>query len=195
MEATQRCSSLILAFPPTLWALQDAGLDLSDEERQVFEPVSKHKFYSGAVRLATPYSTTFGAASLHPALPPDPTGDPVVFTKLHDNLDIAITSSRSSLDVSKDEAYTRLKRTLSFFNKDPKHADAPSRPVTDEDILAFQENEYFPHYSSQQLREGYYHLFDELQGKRKTYYASGFNMFELIEYALRAGQDIATRYF
>ncbi|CAG8900326.1 unnamed protein product [Penicillium egyptiacum] len=194
---TQPCAALILAFPPTLSSLQNAGLDLSDEEREVFTPVGTHSFYSGAVRLSTPHTMTFGAASAHPGLPPDATGDPVVFTKLHSDLDIAITSSwgpyRGSL--TRDQAYARLKSTLSAFNKDPRDAGVSAGTVSDEDVLAFQENEYFPHYDTQQLREGYYELFEGLQGQRGTYYASGFNMFELVEYALRAGQDVARRFF
>ncbi|KAJ5470949.1 hypothetical protein N7530_008306 [Penicillium desertorum] len=194
---TQSCAALILAFPPTLSSLGNAGLDLSDEEREVFTPVGTHSFYSGAVRLSTPHTMTFGAASAHPGLSPDATGDPVVFTKLHGDLDVAITSSwgpyRGSL--TRDEAYARLKRTLSAFNKDPRDVGVSAGAVSDEDVLAFQENEYFPHYDSQQLREGYYELFEGLQGQKGTYYASGFNMFELVEYALRAGQDITKRFF
>lgn len=194
---TQACAAVILAFPPTMAALQGANLDLSEDEREVFGPVGVNSFYSGAVRMSTPHAMTFGAASAHPGLPPDATGDPVVCTKLHGNLDVAITSSwgpyRGSL--AKDEAYVRLKAALSQFNRDPRDPSSQAVPITDEDVLAFQENEYFPHYDSEQLREGYYELFDRLQGQRKTYYASGFNTFELVEYAIRAGQDIARTYF
>ncbi|KAJ5648906.1 uncharacterized protein N7484_002629 [Penicillium longicatenatum] len=194
---TQPCAALVLAFPPTLSSLQGAGLDLSDEEQEVFTPVGTHSFYSGAVRLSTPRAMTFGAASAHPGLPPDATGDPVVFTKLHDDLDIAITSSWGPYrgDLTRDQAYKRLKSTLSVFNKDPRDAGGSAETVSDEDVLAFQENEYFPHFDPKQLREGYYELFEGLQGQQRTYYASGFNMFELVEYALRAGQDVAKRFF
>lgn len=186
-----------MAFPPTLSSLQGAGLDLSEDELEVFSPVGTHSFYSGAVRLSTPHSMTFGAASAHPGLPPDATGDPVVFTKLHTDLDIAITSSWGPYRgvLTRDQAYMRLKNTLSAFNKDPRHDNVTAGAVSDDDILAFQDNEYFPHYDPQQLREGYYELFEALQGQQKTYYASGFNMFELVEYALRAGQDVAKRFF
>ncbi|KAJ5237940.1 hypothetical protein N7489_008031 [Penicillium chrysogenum] len=179
---TQSCAALILAFPPTLSSLQNAGLDVTDEEREVFTQVGTHSFYSGA---------------RPPGPSPDATGDPVVFTKLHGDLDIAITSSwgpyRGSL--TRDEAYARLKSTLSAFNKDPRDAGVFAGAVSDENVLAFQENDYFPHYDSQQLREGYYELFEALQGQKGTYYASGFNMFELVEYALRAGQDVTKRFF
>lgn len=88
-----------------------------------------------------------------------------------------------------------MKTSLSKFNMDPRDNATTPLPVTDEDVLAFQENEYFPHYDPKQLREGYYELFERLQGQQKTYYASGFNMFELVEYAIRAGQDVARTYF
>lgn len=193
---SQRCTALVLAFPPTLASLKKAGLELSEDEMEVFTPVGTHSFYSGAVRLSTPHAMTFGLASAHPGLPPDATGDPVVFTKLHNHLDIAITSSWGSYhgNLTRDQAYERLKATLSSFNKDPRDASAAPQAVTDEDVLAFQDNEYFPHYDSQELRDGYYELFEGLQGQKNTYYASGFNMFELIEYALRAGQDVASRF-
>ena len=194
---TQTCAAVILAFPPTMTALQAANLDISEDEREVFGPVGINSFYSGAVRMSTPHAMTFGAASAHPGLPPDATGDPVVCTKLHGDLEVAITSSwgpyRGSL--TKDEAYTRLKTTLSQFNRDPRDPSSAAVPITDADVLAFQENEYFPHYDPKQLREGYYGLFERLQGQRKSYYASGFNTFELVEYAIRAGQDIARTYF
>ncbi|KAI9038314.1 FAD/NAD(P)-binding domain-containing protein [Aspergillus affinis] len=90
---TQTCSAVILAFPPAVSALKSANLDLSEGEHEVFGPVGINSFYSGAVKMSTPHGMTFGAASPHPGLPPDATGDPVVCKKLHGHLDIAITSS------------------------------------------------------------------------------------------------------
>jgi hypothetical protein len=53
----QPCSAVVLAFPPTLSALQYAGLDLTEDERRVFAPVGIHSFYSAAVQMKTPHST------------------------------------------------------------------------------------------------------------------------------------------
>ncbi|TVY34652.1 Uncharacterized protein LOCC1_G008301 [Lachnellula occidentalis] len=194
---TQSCSSVVLAFLPTLSALQSTGLDLSDDEREVFSPVGINSFYSAAVQMKTPHGMTFGAASAHPMLPPDPTGEPVVVVKLHDDLDIAITSSWGAYrgNMSKAEAYSRLKSTLSKFNKDPRNQTSVAVPLTDSDVLAFQENDYFPHFDEDQLALGFYEKFEALQGKRNTYYASGLNKFELVEYAIRAGQDVVRTHF
>jgi hypothetical protein len=196
-QRTQSCSAVVLAFPPTLSALKAANLDLTKGEKAVFAPVGINSFYSGAVRMKTPHSMTFGAASSSPALPPDPAGDPVVYVKLHSDLEVAITSSWGPYrgNLTKAEAYSRLKKTLSKFNKDPRDTTSAAVPITDSDVLAFQENEYFPHFDSEQLAAGYYQRFNSLQGKNKTYFVSGFNMFELVEYAIRAGQDVVRTYF
>ena len=194
---TQSCSAVVMAFPPTVSALQGAGLSLTEDEREVFAPVGINSFYSGAVHMKTPHAMTFGAASTHPMLPPDPAGEPVVAVKLHNDLEVAITSSWGPYrgNLTKAEAYSRLKSTLSKFNKDPRNTTSMSVPITDADVLAFQENDYFPHFDEDELAMGYYEKFENLQGHRNTYYASGFNMFELVEYAIRAGQDIARTYF
>jgi hypothetical protein len=193
----QACSAVVLAFPPTLSALQYAGLDLTEDEREVFAPVGIHSFYSAAVQMKTPHAMTFGAASSHPMLPPDPTGEPVVVVKLHKDLEIAITSSWGPYrgNLTKAQAYYRLKNTLSKLNKDPRNATSVAVLITDADVLAFQENDYFPHFDEEQLAMGFYKKFEDLQGTRNTYYASGFNKFELVEYAIRAGQDVVRTYF
>ncbi|KAG6357281.1 hypothetical protein INS49_015159 [Diaporthe citri] len=194
---TQPCSAVVIAFPPTLRALQSAGLDLTESERAVFSAVGINSFFSGAVRMKTPHAMTFGAASPHPMLPVDPTGEPVVAVKLHQDLEVAITSSWGPYrgNLTKAEAYDRLKSTLSKLNRDPRDSASVAVPVTDEDVLAFQENDYFPHFDEHELAMGYYEKFERLQGQGKTYYASGFNMFELIEYAIRAGQDVVRTHF
>ncbi|KAI1077924.1 FAD/NAD-P-binding domain-containing protein [Whalleya microplaca] len=194
---TQSCSAVVMAFPPTLSALEAAGLDLTEDEQEVFAPVGINSFYSGAVRMKTPHFMTFGAASSHPMVPPEPAGEPVVAVKLHEDLEVAITSSWGPYrgNMTKEEAYARLKSTLSKFNKDPRDETSAAVRITDDDVLAFQENDYFPHFDEDELAMGYYEKFERLQGQRKTYYASGFNMFELVEYAIRAGQDVVRTYF
>ncbi|KAJ7716409.1 hypothetical protein B0H14DRAFT_2643845 [Mycena olivaceomarginata] len=49
--------------------------------------------------------------------------------------------------------------------------------------------------SQPQLEAGYYAKFNALQGEKNTYYASGLNGFETVEYAIRAGIDVAETYF
>ncbi|KAL9623219.1 MAG: hypothetical protein Q9160_002534 [Pyrenula sp. 1 TL-2023] len=186
-----------MAFPPSVSALEAAGLDLTEDERQVFSSVVVHSFYTGAVRIKTPNTVVLGPASSHPMLPDAPNGDPLIAVRVHKDLDIALTSSWAPIDgnMTRDEVYSRLKTTLSKFNRDPRDKESVNVPITDDDVLMFQENDYFPHFDEHKLAMGYYKKFDMLQGKGNTYYASGFNKFELVEYAIQAGQDVARTYF
>lgn len=198
-DCWQPCSSLVLAFPPTLENLQAAGLDLTEDEHTVFGPVGVHNYYSSAVEFeGLPFGVSYiGASNISAAQPPPNDGQPVAALRLHENSNIVTWWSWGPYRVYQDisTAYDLLKTTLSRINKDPRNATAASAPVTDEDIYAFRKWDYFPHYDSQQLAQGYFAKFNALQGQKKTYYASGFNGFENVEWALRAGRDVADSYF
>jgi hypothetical protein len=193
----QKCSALILAFPPTLSALYAANLDVSANEETVFGPVGLTAYFSSAVRLITPPDFLFNAESIAPNVPPDADGEPVAFLQLFSTSNIATVWSWGPYrgNLTADQATTLLKETLSRVNKDPRNASAVPQPVTNADILGFQQNEYFPHFDSQQLAGGWYEKFNALQGQKNTYYASGLNGFETVEFALRAGIDIVDSYF
>ena len=61
--------------------------------------------------------------------------------------------------------------------------------------MDFRAWDYFPHFDKDQLDNGYYEKFNSLQGYMGTYYASGLNGFETVEFAVRAGKDVANSYF
>ncbi|KAH7364162.1 FAD/NAD-P-binding domain-containing protein [Rhexocercosporidium sp. MPI-PUGE-AT-0058] len=189
----QQCSSVILAFPPTVPALQAAKLNLTPDEITVFSPLTLISYFSGAVRLQTPRNLSFSAAS-PPNIPVAATGAPVSLLHLFNTSDIATTWSWGN-NTSKAIARQLLKETLSKINKDPTDPAAVPVPVTDKDILGFQQNDYFPHFGPQELAAGWYDKFNKLQGVKNTYFASGLNGFETVEFALRAGSEIVETFF
>jgi hypothetical protein len=214
--SAQNCSKLVLAFPPVMHALQAANLDISDDEMTVFSPVGITKYWSGAVRVATPNGIAFAGflretfvglisqllgenifplADFIPWLP-DAAGEPVAMVRLFNASDIATTYSWGKYGSNQTLAQAKvlLKQTISKINKDPRVAGAKPTPITDDDIKDFQEWDYFPHYDGPQLDQGYYIKFDQLQGIRNTYYVSGLNGFETVEYSIRAGIDIVENY-
>ncbi|PVH85846.1 FAD/NAD(P)-binding domain-containing protein [Cadophora sp. DSE1049] len=187
------CSSVILAFPPTIPALQAANVKPTDDEVTVFSPLDLISYFSGAVRLQTPRNLTFSAAS-PPTVPVAATGAPISLLHLFNTSDIATTWSWGN-GTSTAVARQLLKETLSRINKDPTDPAAVPKPVTDKDILGFQQNDYFPHFGPTELAGGWYDKFNKLQGAKKTYYASGLNGFETVEFAIRAGSEIVQTYF
>lgn len=70
-----------------------------------------------------------------------------------------------------------------------------SLQVRDEDIRAFRKWDYFPHFDGAALRGGAYGAFNELQGCEDTYWVSGLNGMETVEWAIRGAQDVVASYF
>ena len=194
----QKCSALVLAFPPTVDALTSAGLDVSAEERELFAAVRLINYFSGAVAMAVPAGDLYYANSTSPAVPPAAEGQPVGFIRLFGASDVVTTWSWGALGTTYTEAQARrvLLEALARVNK-PAPADpaSPTIPLAEADIRAFRQHDYFPHVSGADLVDGWYARFDALQGTENTYYASGLNGFEMVEYALRAGKDVVDTYF
>ncbi|PSR74075.1 hypothetical protein PHLCEN_2v10147 [Hermanssonia centrifuga] len=190
-EATQTCSKVILAFPPVSHALEAANLQLSAEEQEVFSPVEITKYWSGAIQVATPNGYAYSAVAFEPA------GQLSAYLRLFDASPIATTWSWGKTGSKQTTAQAKklLRSTISKFNKDPNNATEIPQPVTEEDVRQFEEWDYFPHYNTKDLEAGFYDKFNKLQGQQNTYYASGFNGFETVEFAIRAGQDIVATYF
>ncbi|OCK99957.1 FAD/NAD(P)-binding domain-containing protein [Cenococcum geophilum 1.58] len=196
-ECQQKCSSVIIAFPPTLENLKKTGLDLTRSETEVFAAVGVNNYFSAAVKLNIPYGVSFIAASSSPSIPPPNVGEPVALLLLNPASQIATSWSWGPYRQfeSKEEARELLKTTLSKINKDPRNVTAMSVPVSEIDIRAFRKWDYFPHFDSPELKNDWYGKFNALQGKEKTFWASGLNGMELVEWAIRAGQDVVNSYF
>ena len=217
----QKCHKLVLAFPPVMHALNAANLDLDQKETAVFSPVGIIKYWSGAVQVTIPFADIFfgcftqnflevfgkvirlggmidADAAFRDYLPalPKAAGYPMGFVRIFPISNIATTWSwgKYKSNQTLGEAKSLLKELLSKLNKDPRVPTAEPKPITDADVVAFREWDYFPHFDQDELENGFYARFNELQGYKNTYYASGLNGFETVEFAIRAGQDVVDTY-
>ncbi|KAF2704639.1 FAD/NAD(P)-binding domain-containing protein [Pleomassaria siparia CBS 279.74] len=193
----QECSSIIFALPPTIENLERAGLDLSEAEYNVFKYTGVHNYFSSAVKFKLPFGVSYIASSKNESVPPPDDGEPVAVLRLSNESDISTSWSWGPYREFESEASARalLQETLSKINKDPRNATALSVPLNNTDIRAFRKWDYFPHFDSQPLRDGAYTRMNKLQGSKKTYWASGLNGMETVEWAIRAGQDVVNSYY
>ena len=191
----QNCSTLVLAFPPTLAALGAAGLDLVPEETAVFGAIALTAYFSGAVAMPNvPSLTPFAAVRPAHDLPPPADGQPVTFIRLFPDSPLATTwswANGAAANISVDAARTLLAQTLGRLDRDPEAPPGAPLPQGDADVRAFRGWDYFPHFESPQLAGGWYARLAALQGARGTWFASGLNGFETVEFAVRAGADVA----
>ncbi|KAF2266973.1 hypothetical protein CC78DRAFT_531068 [Lojkania enalia] len=193
----QTCSRLIFAFPPTIENLERAGLDMTKEEHEVFSLVGIHNYFSSAVEFMLPYGVSYIAESPNPGAPPPNDGEPVAVLRLSQQSSVSTAWSWGPYGEYYAESAARdlLNETMSQLNKDPRNASEAAVPLAKGDIRAFRKWDYFPHFDSPALAEGVYGKLNKLQGKGKSYWASGLNGMETVEWAVRAGREIVDCYF
>ncbi|CAE7011369.1 hypothetical protein P3342_003408 [Pyrenophora teres f. teres] len=192
----QECKEVILAFPPNIDNLERAGLDMTEAEHATFQNVTTHQYYSSAVELELPFGVSYIANATNNTVPPPNDGEPVAVLHLTESSNVSVAWSWGPYEFQTEEAARQLlKKSLSAVNKDPRNANATSRPVTDSDVKAFRKWDYFPHFGSKALCEGAYAKLIDLQGQKKTYYASGLSGMEIVEWAVRGGREVVDTYF
>ncbi|KAL3590849.1 hypothetical protein FPOAC2_13051 [Fusarium poae] len=195
---TQHYSDIILAFPPTYQALKESGLDLSAAERSLFTQVGVNSYFSSAVHMnKLGHNLTVSQELPDPLTPFKAKGQPVYIVPLHPESNIiSIYSADNPEHPSVSRVKGLLVRDLSKINKDLANPHAVSTKINTVDIRAFSgEIDYFPHLGSEALVDGWYEKFNALQGKDHTYFTSGLNSFELVEYTIRAARDLVATHF
>lgn len=185
---------MVLAFPPVASALKAAGLELSQTENAVFSKVQTTEYWAGAV-----HTNQIPPKKLYLQDPPVADGEPVGFWRLFDESNITTAYSWGPYqgNLSTEAAKALLVSTMSKLNFDPA-TQTPDQAVlvTASDVPAFvKPADYFPHFDERDLKDGIYEQFNKLQGVKNTYYCSGLNGFETVEFAIRAGKDIVASYF
>jgi hypothetical protein len=192
----QECASVIFAFPPSIEALERAGVDLSEEEHNTFQNVTTHQYYSSAVELELPFGVSYIANSSSPAVPPPNDGEPVAVLHLNKQSNVSVAWSWGPYEFQSEETARRLLvESLSDINKDPRNTTQTPTPLKKDDVKAFKKWDYFPHFGPDALRSGAYAKLNELQGCKKSYWASGLGGMEIVEWAVRSGQDVVDTYF
>jgi hypothetical protein len=192
---TQKCSALIFAFPPTLTNLERAGLDLVEQENAVFKDVDQNNYFSSAVELALPFGVSYIANSSNPSVPPPADGEPVAVLRLSERSNVSTSWSWGTDEVANKTAFDLLNSTMSDLNRDPRNNTAHGEALAPSNIRAFRQWDYFPHFNTQPLKDGAYGKLLKLQGCRRSYWASGLQGMEIVEWAVRAGADVVDNYF
>jgi hypothetical protein len=171
---------------------------LSAAERTLFAQVTVNGYFSSAVRMdKLGDNLTVSQVLPNPLEPFKPEGQPVYLTPLHPESDIV---SVYSADDPAHPSATRVKKhlvsDLSKINKDLDDVHAQGTRVGTADIRAFSgQIDYFPHVGPKALADGWYERFNHLQGTDHTYFTSGLNSFELVEYTIRAARDLVGQHF
>lgn len=172
-------------------------MDLTEDEQDLFSGVLTHNYFSSAVKFNLPYNASYIAQSANSTVPPPNVGEPVAVLRLSRDSDVVTSWSWGPDREFMSEKYARnlLQTTLSKINRDPGNLTAQAEPLCSDDIKAFRKWDYFPHFDTEPLRNGSYAKLNKIQGQKKSFWASGLSGMEIVEWAIRGGQDVVDSYF
>ena len=186
VETTQTCSRVVLAFPPTIRALNALNMPLTSDENSLFSKLTLTPYWSSAVAVNTPFHDSYLQN------PFKRLGEPVAFVRLFNESNVATGWQWGEIS-SEREAKELLADTITLVQTG---ADIHPPTVIVDDVKAIRTWEYFAHFTGSDLTTGNaYGKLAALQGVSGTYWASGLNGFETVEFAVRAGKDLVRSYF
>ncbi len=202
-STTSTCSSVVLAFPPVLSALTPPtgiNISLTLAERAVFTLVQISPYWSWAADApGVPYKVV---AQQDPFVPK---GEPVTMLRLFEESGVATGWSwgpgNGTGGLSTEEVTNLARSTIAevqegFSTLNVSSQSSASKPDTNSDpVKELRKWDYFPHFGLAELASGLYEKYNALQGNQKTYYSSGLNGFETVEFAIRAAKELAETFF
>jgi len=155
-------------------------------------------YWVSAVNMQpVPTWDTFFASDPNPFIPPPADGEPVAFIRTSNASDVVSAWSWAADDTTLSDAgaLSLLKTTLSKLNRANPGATTKTVPIADSDVKAFTKVDYFPRWNTKQLQAGVYEKYYALQGQKNTYFTSGLDGFELVEFAVRSAKNLVANHF
>ncbi len=158
-------------------------LDLSAAELALFQQIELDPFV--VTTYPTSCKTPVHAVSF--LFPRPDIGHPYVVTQQF--ADTPLLSIYSRIDrkgtVTRDEVLQNNRELLRTIG-----ANDP-----DVELYTYDEFPYFPHVTSDSMRQGFYRQLEGLQGKRSTYYVGGLLAFELVETIAEYSRHLVATHF
>ncbi len=173
---------LILACPQ-LPALLGEFLELSGEERALFEQVLFNPFFVTAYKAPG----TERVAAVTFSLPEPDLGQPFVVTRQYPENDFISIYTRGDREgaINRDKVEAHNAAFLAEIGaENPQLHDFCS-----------DEWAYFPHVSPAAVEAGFYTALDALQGRNRTFYCGGLLAFELVETIAEQAHHLVETHF
>jgi protoporphyrinogen oxidase len=158
-------------------------LELTDEERRLFDQVTHDQYYTVAVD-ASGFTTEELYILMQDGsygIPED--GDPVSFIRHFAETDTLVMYCYAKDPISEAEMLERMKAAITRMGG------------SEIDVKATFEWAYFPHVSPESLRDGFYDDLHLLQSRNRTYYSGGLLNFEDVENTVTYSKYLVDTFF
>lgn len=191
-----KCDDVILAFPPTTNALSIVdGLDPATKD--LFTNVHAVSYWEVIVSDlpdCAPYNylSCLAADNLYFKSPDKADAlaashdIPNVYFVPSEGGNVLVMFNGGSKDFDQEDVFGIIRGHL--------HAAFDYEPGS-YSIELYKKWPYFPHVSSEEMKDGFYSKLEEVQGEQNLYITGGFRDFELVENSMRTTEDLLLRHF
>ncbi|KAI0087479.1 FAD/NAD-P-binding domain-containing protein [Irpex rosettiformis] len=184
----QHCAKVVFAFPPTLENLRAINMPLTSQEAEVFSKVGITAYWASAVETKLDFPKPYYQ------MPLEPLNTPVAFIRIFNESPITTAWSWGAIGSNPPlELVTDL--LVDTISQVQVGLGLESPIIGQDAVKDIRKWDYFPHFGSADLAAGVYAEYNSLQGQQNTYFSSGLNGFELVEFAIRAGKDLVATFF
>lgn len=185
VKATQHYDYLILACPLTPDVLKNLGLQWNTAEQKI----------SNAIQINPYCMTTFWIDHMDmpqpiaPILPIPKQGIPWAIARQFQDRGNKFTQfyTRPKADEIDDKVIEKVKTLIKLLKGHINETQGRWH--------TFDRFTYFQHFTAEQIKEGVYVDFANMQGKNKTFYVGGATDFELVEPIVQHSKYIVEKYF
>ncbi|XLU92535.1 hypothetical protein S245_006887, partial [Arachis hypogaea] len=160
------------SLPSTCTDCEPEVMDTSDLEKELFSKVETNDYYTTVLKINGLDHFPVGFYYFNEYMEdPSTIGHPVAIQKFYADTNIFLLWSYGNSTDIKGPAVTKLAiKTVESMGGEVQK------------VVLQRRFKYFPHVSSQAMKDGFYEkLESELQGSRNTYYVGGLMAFELTE--------------
>ncbi len=157
----------------------DTFLDVSDQERRLFNKIRSHRMITTLVEGSIPLKTAFFADHVIP----ERLGHVIGANCFFPETNCSVLFQTVPETMSQDEINRMIVEDLRDMGCEVKK------------IIAQKDWEYFYFVSAEDLRAGFYASMQALQGKRNTYYVSSILNFETVAHAQQIAEFVVDTYF
>ncbi|KAJ0563865.1 putative AMP-dependent synthetase/ligase, amine oxidase, phosphopantetheine binding ACP [Helianthus annuus] len=160
-------------------------MDLSDLEKELFSKVETIDYYTTVMKIKGLDHLPIGFYYFAEFMNPSTIGNPVAVQKFYADTDIYLFwSYGNAVDVTGPRVTELATEVVNSMGGQV------------ESVILQRRFKYFPHVSSQDMKDGFYNRMEnELQGQQNTYYVGGLVAFELTERNSSYSMNLIRKHF
>ncbi len=167
-------------------------MDSSPEEDELFGKILYNDYYSACCVL-DPMPEGLVKRGTIDTLPITPAGHPWAMVRAWPDRDAVLFFSTPETSIRQSDFAPVVQRNREILEHIRNDVETLGGQV--KEVLAIRRWVYFPHVSSEDMRDGFYERMEALQGQQLTYYSWSLMNFETVHHVTKYSKNLVERFF